>query len=155
MPIYYFLSQHSLMPGSMVAPGDMRRELFCLRQPELTVRWPQALREMIYENVRQSFFENRPSRLASHSLFEKLDDAAEHIHRFEPHKLIHEVEAMPQADQFAADLIYIRKVNLDQNQPVMTVLWNAAKQYWEEHEERQVPELVTGSPIRILRQVNV
>ncbi len=43
------------MPGSMVAPGDMRRELFCLRQPELAVRWPQALREMIYENVRQTF----------------------------------------------------------------------------------------------------
>jgi hypothetical protein len=155
MSIYYFVAHHSLMPGSMVAPGDMRRELFSLRQPELAGRWPQALREMIYENVRQSFFPNRPSRLSSHSLLEKLDDAAEHVRRFEPHKVIHEVEAMPQADQFSADLIHVRKVNLDQNQPVMTVLWNAAKLYWEDHEERQVPELVTGSPIRILRQINM
>lgn len=155
MPIYYFLGQHSLMPGSMVAPGDMKRELFCLRQPELAGRWPQALREMIYETVRLQFFESRPSRLTSHTLFEKLDDAVEHVRRFEPQKVIHEVEAMPQADQFASDLIYIRKVNLEPGQPVMTVLWNAARQYWEEHEERQVPELITGSPIRILRQINV
>ncbi len=153
MALFYFLGQHALLPGSTVAPGDLRREFFTLRHAELSVRWPQAVRELVYEEVRLRFFPNRPSRLSSHCLFENLDQAVEHVRRFEPNKVVHEVETIPGTPMFKADLTYIRQVELGANQPVLAGLWAAARQYWEDRDNRQIPELISEAPVRVMRLV--
>ena len=148
---YYFLCSYPLAPDSIIQPGNWGRIMNSYNLANPNIYW-LPLRELMFENIRLKEFPAKPSRFSSAFLCESVEDA----------------KAFRQASSRFFDLLYeVSLVNPElpnhrgclslfdnANQGNMIDLENRARYYWA-GTNIQKPELISISPIRILRNISV
>ena len=90
MPSYFHLAPILLAPSSIIAPGNFGRSIKLQGAAH-----PLYRHEMVYEEVRQQLFPDRPSRLACLFCLPTLEEAEQyrmHIRGYET-SIIYEVES--------------------------------------------------------------
>jgi hypothetical protein len=136
-----------LEPGSVVPPGNWGRilGLYPLNQPQ--GHW-LLVREEVFESVRRAQFPQRPSRLESLFVCESLEEIL--AFRQSARRgldLAYEVELV---DEGAASHRACLSVFDGEQEGTISFLRDRAVCYWK-GVEIQRPEVVTTSPIRIVR----
>lgn len=147
---YYFACSYPLENGSVVKPGNWARMLK-LYTPAAGNPWV-LLREKIYEEVRLANFNEKPSRFESLFLCASEDDLVNFIRSNQRNMDIpYEVELVQENPNIHKGCLIVQNIEQTDNHAKME---EKARIYWS-GENIQMPEFVTTSPIKIIRQLSV
>jgi hypothetical protein len=148
----FYCTSIPVRAGSIIEPGNWGRmlRLYAPQNTNVPAAWV-LIREYVYELIRRDQFPSKPSRL--HGLFVCSTEASLAEFRSgagRPFDLSYEVELVdPQAPSHVGDWSL---ANFVQTDDVRTIERRAAM-YWQPTEVVLKPELLTLSPIKILRQI--
>lgn len=146
---YYWLASYILTPNSVIEPGNWGRIINTYQfysQGAQTV----GLREFIFETERLRNFSDRPSRMESLFLLED-EESAKKFQKERPMDLIYEVKLIDETkNYFEADMIL---TNLPQNNIEIKQMLVMASQYWGNRTVFGEKEILTLSPIKIIRRI--
>ena len=151
MATYFHSAPLLLDVGSVIQPGNWGRILNAYRRPNNGSPWLIA-REMAFETIRASKYQNLPSRLSCAFVFESLDDANQYQGQFTPWNALYEVEMTDvnaPRHRGAFNLIELPPEGVE----FLPVTVQRAEQYWS-GSQIQVPEIITKSSLRILQMVS-
>lgn len=146
---YYWLGSYPLEEGSIILPGNWGRIVNLYKSDGPVLLY---LRERIFEEVRLESFSNLPSRMNCNFLFESMEQAKE----FQNHEagryvdILYEVEIIDNSKlQFRGDL---NALHWPPAPFFLKDIDKMAYNYWQ-GENIQYPEILTESPIKIIRKI--
>ncbi len=151
MTNYYHSAPLKLRPGSIIEPGNWGRILNCYRTDGNGNAWLLA-RELAFESIRSSEFNELPSRLSSCFVFEVLEHANQYQKEFSRWNSIYEVELMDENALTHRGAFNLLKFP-DGNTEFLPVVVNWARKYWA-GKEIEIPEIVTKSNLIIKQLVS-
>jgi hypothetical protein len=148
---YYFLCSYPLAPNSIIQPGNWGRILNSYNLLNPNMYW-LPLRELMFENIRLKEFPAKPSRFASTFLCESIEDAIAFRNATSRYfDLLYEISLVnPELQKHRGCLSLFDNAN----QGNLIDLENRARNYWT-GTNIQKPELISISPIRILRNIPI
>jgi len=147
---YYYCYSLPLEPGSVIKPGNWGR-ILKKYTPQTSPNCWLFVRELVYESVRREAFPHKPSRFDSIFLCFTENDLIEfrdtNNRRLD---IAYEIEVIDETTpSHIGDLTLANMANTDDYH----VFENRARLYWQ-GENIVKQELITTSPIRIIRPIN-
>lgn len=150
---FYWVGSLPLEPGSIVMPGNWYRLVSSIPGHNC------ALREMIYEQVRQEKFSHLPSRMSAIFLCSSQNDMEIFLQKNpRPLDILYEVElidASPGICTVDSDLAALQNMQDGGRLYSINEYTQNAEAYWTSASSTslQSPEVITESPIRIIRRL--
>lgn len=154
-----YVSPMLLAPGSIIEPGNFGKNILGQNPTQGRNGWP-VVRELIFDQVRFLIAPHLPSRLHCNFLFTSTAAALQGSQELATEVLspcIYSVELTDlTAPQCMGDFDTLKTIDekhfISSTHAVATAYWQAATA--NELREGCLPELLTASPIRILRRVS-
>ena len=142
--ILYHCAQIILGPGSIILPGNWGRIKQQFEENGATIA-----REVIIENIRIKEFLSKPSRFDGVFACPTIDSAKLYRDKHAPTNLIYEIEILdPTAARHDGDYETCIKGFVGINS-----MQQNARTYWNGTNNNNAPEILTLSPIKIIRQL--
>lgn len=168
MKSYFHVAANMLGDGAVVLPGNYGRNLksYSTGPQGQKGNFYALARELIFEGIRVSEFEQKPSRLESCFMFESYEDAQKYGRGINEFGVIYEATIIdPAAKTHRGDFTLFQSHNLRNQSSFWRLYERVAYEYWSnmpQHrvdddgkvirfESVEVAEIVTQSPIRLER----
>jgi hypothetical protein len=143
---YYYACSYPLASGSVIKKGNWGR----ICKMESIFQNTHLLKEVIFENVRQQKYLERPSRFECIFLCPNVDSLRNFVNTQRPYDLLYEVELIENnPEMFETDWNL-----LSPNNVTIVAVEEAAHKYWAPQNVRDdQKEILVESDIRIIRQL--
>lgn len=152
---YFHYAGIKLAPGSIIEPGNWGRMVRLYpTNADANNAWRLA-RELVFEQVREREFPKLPSRLNSCFVFESRDHARSASNGMNGYwNLLYEVELVqPDLARHRGDFDLLSACMQADNTPFLAKATRSATSYWSGVIHSNVPEILTASPLRVIRSV--
>lgn len=147
MDDYFFACSYPLAPGSIVDPGNWGRMIKKYRTDGFGNAWV-LFREEVFEEVRKTSFQSKPSRYSSIFLCESEADLREFIQTTSRvFDLIYQVEIVDSAAEIHRGCLSLLNFLPQEN---ISTFRDKAAAYWTGSPINK-PEILVESSVRILR----
>ncbi|QGZ56699.1 hypothetical protein [Paraburkholderia acidiphila] len=155
MPSYFHLCSVQLSPGSVIEPGNWGRIIELYPQDNnVSNAWRTAV-EQVFEATRLQLTPDAPSRLTSAFAFLSQADAERQRPQMGWLNMLYEVELVdPDAVQHIGVFDLLTAAYVIDGTRFLPKARGLATQYWSGSAADGTKELVTASPLRIVRRIS-
>ncbi|WP_225031761.1 hypothetical protein [Paraburkholderia sp. XV] len=155
MSSYFHLCSVQLSPGSVIEPGNWGRIIELYPQDANVHNAWRVAAEQVFEMTRLQLAPNAPSRLTSAFAFFSQADAEQQRAQMGWINMLYEVELVdPNAAQHIGVFALLTATYALDNTRFLPKARTLAVQYWTGSTPAGTKELVTASPLRVVKRIN-